>query len=293
MTYVIETERLTKIYGKVTVLNGIGISLEAGKIYGLLGRNGAGKTTLMKILTAQVFADEGSVKVFGESPYENRRVLSQICFTRVDQKYPEGFTVRDVLEVSASFFPFWDAEYASFLLEGFQLPPGRRIKALSQGMRSAVGAVVGLASRAPLTILDEPSMGLDVVSRDLFYKQLLEDYAEHPRTILLSTHLIDEVSRLLEHVIVLDRGQILLTEEADRLRAQAFTVTGIQDHIASFSENKTVIGREQFGQLGSATIFGKVETEDRKKASELGLEFSPVSLQQLIVHMTNGKAGAV
>src|SRR5690242_19509753 len=103
MTYVIETERLTKIYGKVTVLNGIGISLEAGKIYGLLGRNGAGKTTLMKILTAQVFADEGSIRIFGESPYENRRVLRQICFNRVDQKYPEGFTVRDVIEISPSF----------------------------------------------------------------------------------------------------------------------------------------------------------------------------------------------
>ncbi len=201
-------------------------SIEAGKIYGLLGRNGAGKTTIMQIITAQLFATSGEVMVFGEAPYENSRVLSQICFVKDSQKYPNRYRVLDVLAQAAFFFPSWDREYAFALIEEFRLPLNRRMKALSRGMLSAVGIIIGLASRAPLTIFDEPYLGLDAVSRSLFYGRLLEDYAEHPRTVILSTHLIDEISRLLEHILVIDQGRLILDEEAEALRGRAFTVVG-------------------------------------------------------------------
>lgn len=289
MSNVVEIECLTKTYGKMTVLDEISFSIEAGKIYGLLGRNGAGKTTIMQLLTAQIFATSGILRVFGEEPYENKRVLSQICFIRENQKYPENFHVNDVLSVSAALFPHWDQEYANSLLVDFQLPLRRRVKALSRGMLSSMGIIVGLASRAPLTIFDEPYLGLDAVNRGVFYDRLIEDYAEHPRTIILSTHLIDEVSRLLEHVIVIDKGRLILDEDADELRGQACTVVGAGAKVESFTAGKNVIGREQFGGLVSATILGDVDASERSQAARLGLEFTPVSLQQLIVHLTNGK----
>src|SRR5258708_3085329 len=246
MSTIVEAECLTKRFGDLTAIDSISFSLEAGKIYGLLGRNGSGKTTLLRLLTAQLFATGGKLLVFGEQPYETRRVLSQICLMKENQKYPKSWRVGDVLAMAASFFPRWDADYASALSQDFQLPLRRKVRTLSRGALSAVGIVVGLASRAPFTIFAGP-VGLDVVARSLFYERLLADYVEHPRTILISTHQIDEVSRLLEHVLVLDQGRLILDEEAEALRSRAFTVTGSAQEVATFIEGRTQIGGEQFG----------------------------------------------
>jgi ABC-2 type transport system ATP-binding protein len=287
MSKVVEVTRLTKAYGNVTAVNDVSFRMEAEKIYGLLGRNGAGKTTIMQMLTAQIFPTSRAVKVFGEPPYENSRVLRQICFIKESQKYPIGFRVVDVLELSASFFPRWDHEYALSLIEDFRLPLKRKMKALSRGKFSSVGIMVGLASRAPLTIFDEPYLGLDAVARGLFYNRLLEDYAEHPRTVILSTHLIDEVSRLLEQVIVIDNGKLLLDEEADALRGRAFTVVGPASKVSAFTEGKAMIACEASGAMVSATVQGPLGADERTRAAALGLEVAPVSLQQLTVHLTN------
>jgi ABC-2 type transport system ATP-binding protein len=227
------------------------------------------------------------VQVFGEAPYENSRVLSQICFVKDSQKYPDRYRVIDVLEQAALFFPHWDLEYAFALIEDFQLPLKRRMKALSRGMLSVVGAIVGLASRAPLTIFDEPYLGLDAVAKRIFYNRLLEDYAEHPRTVILSTHLIDEVSRMLEHILVIDQGRLVLDEEAEALRGRAFAVVGPAATVDTYTAGKELLDREPFGSLVSATVMGSGNASDRQQAEALGLEITPVSLQQLIVHLTS------
>jgi ABC-2 type transport system ATP-binding protein len=289
MSSVVEIKGLTKSYGKVKAVDDVSFTIESDKIYGLLGRNGAGKTTIMHMISAQLFETSGELKVFGESPYENNRVLSQICFIKESQKYPDYFRVADVLNVAPQLFPNWDREFAYSLIEEFRLPLKRRMKKLSRGMLSSVGIIVGLASRAPLTIFDEPYLGLDVVARSLFYDRLLEDYASHPRTVILSTHLIDEVSQLLEHVLVIDNGKIIVNEEAELLRGRASTVTGLASRIDAFTSDKKVIHREPFGGLASVTLLGELNVQDRKQAADFGLEITPVSLQQMIVHLTNGK----
>ncbi len=290
MSKVVEVKRLTKSYGSVTAVNKVSFSIEAGRIYGLLGRNGAGKTTIMQIITAQLFPSRGEVKVFGEHPYENSHVLSQICFVKDSQKYPNGYRVLDVLHQAALFFPCWDEKFAFALIEEFRLPLRRRMKELSRGMLSTAGIIVGLASRAPLTIFDEPYLGLDAVARGIFYNRLLEDYAEHPRTIILSTHLIDEISRLLEHILVIDQGRLVLDEEAEALRGRAFTVVGPAALVNSYTTGKELLAREPFGGLVSATIMGNGNMEDQQQAETLGLSLAPVSLQQLIVHLTSEKS---
>ncbi|WP_339315977.1 ABC transporter ATP-binding protein [Paenibacillus sp. FSL R10-2734] len=289
MNEVVEIKGLTKSYGKVTVIDEITFSLEQNKIYGLLGRNGAGKTTIMHMITAQLFPTSGDLKVFGEHPYENNRVLSQICFIKEGQKYPDTYRIIDVLEISALFFPNFDREYAHSLIKDFNLPLKRRIKKLSRGMLSAVGIVIGLASRAPLTIFDEPYLGLDAVARSLFYDRLIEDYSEYPRTVVLSTHLIDEVSQLLEHVIVIDNGKLIINEDAEALRGRATKVIGAAAKVEDFISGKETIARESIGGLLSATVIG-LKSTDLSRAEMLGLEISPISLQQLIVHLTNRKS---
>ncbi|MDD9271070.1 ABC transporter ATP-binding protein [Paenibacillus sp. GCM10023248] len=286
MAGIVEVNGLTKSYGHVTAVDNVSFKLDEHKIYGLLGRNGAGKTTIMHMLTAQQFATSGELRVFGEAPFENCRVLNQICFIKESQKYPETYRVVDVLEVAKSLYPDWDDAFANALLEDFRLPLKRKVKKLSRGMLSSVGIVVGLASRAPLTIFDEPYLGLDAVARALFYDRLLEDYAEYPRTVILSTHLIDEVSRLLEHVLVIDNGKLILNEDADALRGRACTVSGLASAVDAFSRGREVLDRQSIGAAATATVLGALNERDWKEAESLGLDFTPVSLQQLIVHLT-------
>jgi ABC-2 type transport system ATP-binding protein len=297
MNTVIAVNRLTKAFGTVIAVKDISFRVEDGKIYGLLGRNGAGKTTVLQLITAQLFPTHGEIEVFGEHPYENAYVLSRVCFIKESQKYPQTFRVVDVLDQAAWFFPRWNREYASALIEEFQLPLKRKVKALSRGMLSAMGVIVGLASRAPLTIFDEPYLGLDAVARRLFYDRLLEDYTEYPRTVIVSTHLIDEVSRLLEHILLIDQGRLIIDEDAEALRGRAFAVVGPAAKVDTFTAGKETIDRQPLGGLVSATIMSNGDPQDRRQAEALGLELAPVSLQQLIVHLTSGnyarKAAAI
>lgn len=290
MSSVVEVRGLTKSYGGFTAVNDVSFTLEPNKIYGLLGRNGAGKTTIMHIITAQQFATSGEVKVFDEDPYENSQVLSQVCFIKESQKYPDTYRIIDVLDVSAMLFPNWDRELADTLVADFGLPLKRRMKKLSRGMLSSVGIIVGLASRAPLTIFDEPYIGLDAVARSIFYNRLIDDYAEHPRTVILSTHLIDEVSRLLEHVIVIDGGRLLIDEDADDLRGRAYSISGRASEVDAFTAGRKIIHREPLGGLATVTVMGNLNAEERSHAAKAGLELTPVSMQQLIVHLTGGKS---
>lgn len=289
MNTIVQVEGLTKTYREVNALNNISFSLDADKIYGLLGRNGAGKTTLMNILTAQLFRTSGELRVFGSDPYENNDVLRQVCFIKESQKYPYYYTIGDVLKIAGTVYPNWDNEFAMQLIKDFELPLKRTIKKLSRGMLSSVGVIVGLASRAPLTIFDEPYLGLDAVARSLFYDRLIEDYAENPRTVVLSTHLIDEVSKILEHIIVIDKGRLIINEEAEALRGRAYSVTGTSAKVEAFTAGKQVMAHEPFGGLASATLLGELNAYERDQARTLGLEITPVSLQQLVVHLTSEK----
>ncbi|MFP5022589.1 ABC transporter ATP-binding protein [Pseudonocardia phyllosphaerae] len=277
---------VTKRYGDTLALDDVSFTLEQDRIHGLLGRNGAGKTTAMQILTAQNFATSGSVELFGEAPYENAPVLARTCFIRESLKYPDAFQVWHALRAAASVYPHWDQAFADRLVEEFSLPLKRGCKKLSRGQVSAVGVIIGLASRAPLTFFDEPYLGLDAVARQMFYDHLLADYAEHPRTVVLSTHLIDEVSDLIEHVVLIDRGRVLIDEEADALRGRAVTVTGPAEAVERFARGHTELHREAMGGFLRVTLAGA-----EPEPAVPGLQFEPVSLQQLVVRTTQQNAG--
>lgn len=290
-THVIEVTNLTKKFGRVTALDHVNVSILPNTIYGLLGRNGAGKTTLMSLLTGLDFPSAGSVLVNGQAPAENRAVLQQMCFIKESQRYPEGFTPQQVLTSARLFYPNWEQSIADELVQEFRVPLKTDMKKLSRGQLSAVGVILGLASRAPITLFDEPYLGLDAVARHLFYDRLLADYAEHPRTIILSTHLIDEVANLLEHVLVIDRGRILIDQNADDVRGTAFTVVGKSARVESFTAGRTVLSTERIGGLASVTVSGHLDPDVRREAAENDLEIVPVSLQELIVRLTETEEG--
>ncbi|MEQ7006019.1 ABC transporter ATP-binding protein [Actinopolymorpha sp. B17G11] len=289
MTPTISAVGLTRRYRDQTALDDVTVDVEAGAITGLLGRNGAGKSTFMRLVTGQEFATGGSVRVFGEDPMENDRVLRRMVFVREDQVFPD-LKVRQAVQAASWFYPNWDAEFAETLLRDFDLPPNRGVCKLSRGMRSALSIVIGLAARAELTLLDEPYAGLDAVARQLFYDRLLADYAQHPRTILLSTHLIDEVADLLEHVVMIDKGRIVLAAATDDVRGSAVTVSGPGTAVEHFVAGRRVLHRRGIGSRVSVTVADPLDAADRARASTLHLKLEPLSLQQLMVHTTGDES---
>jgi ABC-2 type transport system ATP-binding protein len=283
MTPTISVAGLSRRYRGQAALDDVSLDIEGPSITGLLGRNGTGKTTLMRILAAQEFPSAGRVRILGASPAENDAILRRMVFVREDQAFPD-LRVGQILQVASWFHPNWSAGLAGELVTDFGLPLGRKVKKLSRGMRSAVGIVIGLAARAEVTLFDEPYAGLDPVARQLFYDRLLADYAERPRTVLLSTHLIDEVADLLERVVVLDRGRVVLDAAADDVRGGAVAVSGPAAAVAEFTAGRVTWERRMIGGQESVTVAGPLGHRDHEQARELRVSLEPLSLQQLVSH---------
>jgi ABC-2 type transport system ATP-binding protein len=282
MNPTISVSGLNRRFGRQLALDDVSLDIAPNAITGLLGRNGAGKTTFMRIIAAQEFSSSGTVRVFGEDPVENEHVLRRLVFVREDQTYPD-IKVRQAVRAASWFHPNWSAELADGLLADFALPSDRNIKKLSRGMRSALGIVIGLAARADLTMLDEPYAGLDAVARQIFYDRLLAEYTERPRAVLLSTHLIDEVADLLEHVVMIDHGRILMDVPADDIRGHAATVSGPAMAVDDFVAGRPVLHRRAVATRASVVMAGEFNDDDRRRAREMRLNVEPLSLQELIV----------
>jgi ABC-2 type transport system ATP-binding protein len=278
-------------YGDHDALVDVSLSIDTPSIVGLLGRNGAGKSTLLRILAGQEFATSGQVRVFGATPTENDAVLRRMILVREDQTYPD-LRVRHAVRAAELFYPNWDAQLAGELLDAYELPDARPIKKLSRGMRTALSIVIGLAARAEITLLDEPYAGLDPVAREMFYDQLLADYAAHPRCILISTHLIDEAADLLERILIIDHGRLVMDAPADDLRGNATIVTGPTSSVERFAADRPTVSRRTLATQTTAVMVGRLDERDRELAAHLHLQLDPVTLQQLVVYAAERRARA-
>ncbi|RAN74026.1 ATP-binding cassette domain-containing protein [Bacillus sp. SRB_331] len=283
----LETKNLSKKYKKKLAVNEVTISLEEHKIYGLLGRNGAGKTTLLNILAGQIISSSGSVAVFGENVFENSKAMQNICFVRVKEEAHLSYKVKEIFKMCSMFYKNWDGKYAKELADKFQLNMTEKYHKLSHGMQTVVGIIQGLASRAPITIFDEPTTGLDAAHRELFYSLLLEDYGEYPRTIILSTHLVEEVTHVIEDVIIIKEGRLVVQSSVEDLLQQGHIISGHKDKVTKFSIEKNVIKREFYGNKEISTIWEKLSTKDYQLIETEGLEMSRVTLQKLFIYITD------
>ncbi|GAB2535614.1 ABC transporter ATP-binding protein [Gracilibacillus alcaliphilus] len=283
----IEVNQLTKTYGQKHALDKVSFTLTENKIYGLLGRNGAGKTNFMDILSGQILASSGEIKIDGEDPFENQRLTESICLIKEADNFSPELKIKQVLKIFAYFYPNWDQQMAEELLEVFHLKQSFRIKTLSKGMESALGITVGLASQAPITVFDEPYIGMDAPSRKKFYEILLEDYQENPRTIIFSTHLIDEVSLMFEEVLILREGALILQETSEGIREKTVGVSGPKTKVDAFLEGKEVIQRNDLAGNSMAYAFGS-----KQEAKDAGLQVEGVPIQELMIHLTEKSEGS-
>jgi ABC-2 type transport system ATP-binding protein len=251
-------------------------------IYGLLGRNGAGKTTLMKLLSARLYATQGNIEVFGKrvSPYD------QSPFVHFIENSAEQFNMRipDLIDAAHKVQEAFDVDFARRMARTFELDQRKTYKQLSLGMKSMVTAILSLASKAAVLLLDEPVLGFDPVMREQFNTLLYESYTAQERIIIISTHLVDEIAQVTEKLIVLDKGKIRLQTDIAEIDEHAYTLTGPQAALDPLVETLNCIGKTITGTILSARIYDKrVEPPD-------GVTLKLLSLQDFFVALVGGQS---
>jgi ABC-2 type transport system ATP-binding protein len=219
-------ERLTRSFGDKTALDDVSLTVPRGGVFGLIGGNGAGKTTLIKHILGMLKAQHGSVRVFGLDPVQNPvGTLGRIGYLSEDRDLPDWMRVSELIRYTQAFYPNWDEKFAEELRETFDLNPRTTVKNLSRGQRARAGLLVALAHRPDLLVLDEPSSGLDPVVRRDILGAIIRTIADEGRTVLFSSHLLDEVERVADRVAIIHQGRILLTSTMDEIKEQHRRVT--------------------------------------------------------------------
>ena len=216
---VISVTELTRRFDSATALDSVSLSLPRGAVYGLVGANGAGKTTLIKHIMGLLRAQSGSVRVFGLDPVADPvGVLSRIGYLSEENDLPGWMRVDELIRFSRAFYPAWDDDYAEELRQSFALDPAAKIKNLSKGQKARAGLLIALSYRPDLLVLDEPSSGLDPIVRRDILGAIIRTIADEGRTVLFSSHLLEEVEQVADHVTMIDRGKIVLSGALDAIR---------------------------------------------------------------------------
>ena len=283
----IDIKGISKEYANTKALDNVTITLEPNKIYGVLGRNGAGKTTLLNLLTNRIFPTEGEITIDGHTVFENDKALNDIFYMTEKNLYPEGEKIKNIFKWTREFYPLFDIEYAKDLSEKFELNINKKVKDLSTGYSSIFKAIIALSSNANIMIFDEPVLGLDANHRDMFYKELIANYNKTPKTMIISTHIIEEVAQVLEEVIIIKKGKLIAKQSVEELLSCAYTVSGESSNVDKYIEGKKYIGQETIGNFKSVIVLEDIQNKNQVLANELKVEFSKAELQKLFISLTN------
>lgn len=295
MTVVIQCHRLSKSYGKMQALRNLSFTIEDKKITGLIGRNGAGKTTLQKIIAGFYRKTSGEITVFGKEPFNSLFVSANSIFVSDEMSFPISLTLQEILEEAGQFYANWDGSLAKKLLDYFSLNPKNHYYNLSKGMKSTFNMIVGLTSRCELTIFDEPTLGMDASVRAAVYRALLKDYLVHPRSIIISSHYLNEIEHLLEDVLVLKDGEALLHLPMSELKEWAIGVQGETSLVKEWIKTRELIHTEQLGtgRLYAVVKNQEVTDSDAYCARLEGLKVFKVSPSDLCIYLTNKHQGGI
>lgn len=279
----IELKQVTKQYGQATVLKNITLAIDEPGIYCLLGRNGAGKTTLLKSVAGYQNITNGTIQVDGKT------ITTSTLDTGVS--YIENFTkhfnlpVRKLLRIASKINPNYDYDFASEMMERFELDGKKKFNQLSLGMKTMVSTIICLASNKSVVLLDEPVLGFDAIMRVEFYDMLTESFQKHPRIIIVSTHIIEEIAKTIQKLIIIDKGSVRFFDTLQSVETKAFSISGLQKDVEVATKNLNIIGQDTVGGLVTKYIF---DTPPEQTAS---LEIHLLSLQDFFIQMVGHKGG--
>lgn len=280
----IALKQVTKQYGQATVLKNITLSIDEPGIYCLLGRNGAGKTTLLKSVAGYQNITNGTIQVDGKV------ITTSTLDTGVS--YIENFAkhfnlpVWKLLQIASEVNPNYDYDFASEMMERFELDGKKKFNHLSLGMKTMVSTIICLASNKSVVLLDEPVLGFDAIMRVEFYDMLTESFRKHPRIIIVSTHIIEEIAKTIQKLIIIDKGSVRFFDTLQSVETKAFSISGLQKDVEAATQNLNVIGQDTVGGLVTTYIF------DNPPEQTASLEIHPLTLQDFFIQMVGHKGGA-
>ena len=279
----IELKHVTKQYGQATVLKNITLSIDQPGIYCLLGRNGAGKTTLLKSIAGYQKITNGTIQVDGKT------ITTSTLDTGVS--YIENFAkhfnlpVQKLIRIASEVNPNYDYDFALEMMERFELEGKKKFHHLSLGMKTMVSTIICLASNKEVILLDEPVLGFDAIMRVEFYDMLTESFRKHPRVMIVSTHIIEEIAKTIQKLIIIDKGSVRFFDTLQSVETKAFSISGLQKDVEAATQNLNIIGQDTVGGLVTSYIF------DNPPKQTASLEIHPLSLQDFFIQMVGHKGG--
>ncbi|HOO74418.1 MAG TPA: ABC transporter ATP-binding protein [Tepiditoga sp.] len=290
MREAVKINNLNKFYGDFQALKDINLNIEENKIYGLIGRNGAGKTTLMKAIANQIRTDTGDISVFGENYKTNEEAVSRVCLARetLGPYYEQNTAIKieKIFKIASVLYNNWDKKFASHLIKRLDLDTKKYYNKTSKGMKTTVGIILGLASRAEITMFDEPYVGLDPVARSIFFEELNKDYMENPRTIIISSHLIQEFENLFENVIMINKGKIMIDNATENIEQNYFYLNGKENDVEKIALGFRVLSKEKIGGFVSYAVCGNSDEIKEEELYKNNVEISRMGIEKILVNLT-------
>jgi ABC-type multidrug transport system, ATPase component len=277
----INFQKVTKTYRKATALDDIDLNINDNKIYCLLGRNGAGKTTLLKLIAGHINVTAGNILV------DNKKVSTinmPSCVNFIESRASQfNIRVGEMIKLAGTLQEEFDTEFAKEMVKKFKLDKNKKYKQLSFGMQTMLTTLLSLASNNSVVLLDEPVLGFDAIMRERFYDLLQTSFEHHPRIIIVSTHLIDEIARVAEDIIILDEGNILLTSSINNVDEKAYSLTGQSNEIKNAVKGLNVISEKTLGGFTTAYIF------DERTDFPESIKVMPMRLQEFFINIVGGE----
>ena len=280
----LKVSHLTKKFGRHVILNDVTFTLEPAKIYGLLGRNGAGKSTLLNLISNRIFPTSGSIKL-GEDEVNTDKTSDKIFLIGEDNLYYKQVTINQMFDLADAAYGNFNYKNAQQMLERFELDGASKFDKLSTGQKTAAKITLALNVNADYIFLDEPVLGLDANHREIFYQEVIKTYQARPRTIVISTHLIDEVQQLLEDVILLYHQHIIEDDSVQNLLSRAYDISGPAKLVEQCTTGLRVLGKEDLGNIRTAHVFDQLP-DDRILPDQVQIDH--YDLQHLFIYLTNG-----
>lgn len=279
----IDLINVTKQYSNASVLKNVTLKIDEPGIYCLLGRNGAGKTTLLKSIAGYQNITDGKIEV-GKKVITTSTLDTGVSYIENFAKH-FNLSVQKLLRIASEVNPNYDSEFAAEMLERFELDGKKKFNHLSLGMKTMVSSIICLASNKSVILLDEPVLGFDAIMRVEFYEMLTVSFQKHPRIIIVSTHIIEEIAKTIQKLIIIDHGRIRFFDTLQAVEAKAFSVSGLKKDVDTATANLNVIGQDTVGGLVTSYLF------DNPPEELSSLEIHPLSLQDFFIQMVGHKGG--
>jgi len=290
---VIEFSNVTKSYRSRSVLNHMNFTITEGVLTGIIGRNGVGKTTLMKIISGHIKETSGVVSVFSENPFNSIKVSANSIYVDDTMSFSDKLSLEEILKEAKRFYVNWDDILAQRLFEYFGFHSNMRHKHLSKGKMNTFNAIIGIASRCPLTIFDEPTTGMDSAVRKDFYRALLKDYIAHPRTILLSSHHLEEIEDLLEDILLVKDGIVRFHGPITELQEMFVRLIGPEESVRVQIAEKNVFNRQLNEIYYEVLVENTFTSEELIHMQNLGIKILPVPANDAYVALTSSSKGGI